>query len=116
MDVRPCRWSKTVPLKGTLTQNGTDTEATTENVLPHSPEDFFWLDLDDERATARWRIAQRAFRVHPLAVAAAEKFKAATAFDDYDNFVYLVARALIDRQRQAEVHFFWTTATSSPCT
>ena len=41
--------SETGAMKGTLTQNGTDTEATTENVLAAlAGKQFFWLDLDDD--------------------------------------------------------------------
>jgi magnesium transporter len=94
-----------------LTQNGTDTEATTENVLAAlAGTDFFWLDLDDD--TSDGTVAELLsvhFAFHPLAVAAAEKFKQRPRFDDYDNFVYLVARGADPTDNgQAEVHCFWT--------
>ena len=98
-------------MKGMLTQDGQDTEATTENVLAAlAGKKFFWLDLDDE--TNDGNVAELLsvhFGFHPLAVAAAEKFAQRPRFDDYDNFVYLVARgADPDDNGKAEVHCFWT--------
>jgi magnesium transporter len=98
-------------MKGTLTQNGTDTEANTEDVLAAlAGKDFFWLDLDD--AVTDGTVAELLgvhFGFHPLAVAAAEKFKQRPRFDDYDNFVYLVARGADPTDNgQAEVHCFWS--------
>ena len=49
------------------------------------------------------------FGFHPLAVQAAEKFGQRPRFDDYDGFVYLVARGADPEDTgQAEVHCFWT--------
>jgi magnesium transporter len=97
-------------MKGTLTQNGTGIEATEENVLAAlAGKDFFWLDLDDEPGDGT--VAELLgvhFGFHPLAVAAAEKFKQRPRFDDYDDFVYLVARGADPTDTgNAEVHCFW---------
>jgi magnesium transporter len=98
-------------MKGTLTQNGQDTEATSENVLAAlAGTGFFWLDLDD--ASQDGTVAELLgvhFKFHPLAVAAAEKFAVRPRFDDYDDFVYLAARGADPQDTgQAEVHCFWT--------
>ena len=98
-------------MKGTLTQNGQEIEATSENVLAAlAGTDFFWLDLDD--STSDGTVAELLsvhFMFHPLAVAAAEKFGQRPRFDDYDDFVYLVARGVdLHDTGEAEVHFFWT--------
>ena len=98
-------------MKGTLTQNGQETEATSENVLAAlAGTDFFWLDLDDSAADGTVaELLSVHFKFHPLAVAAAEKFAQRPRFDDYDDFVYMVARgADIHDTGEAEVHFFWT--------
>ena len=60
--------------------------------------------------TARWPSSSSVhFGFHPLAVAAAEKFEQRPRFDDYDDFVYLVARgADPEDSGQAEVHCFWS--------
>ncbi len=97
-------------MKGTLTQDGTDTEATTENVLAAlAGKRFFWLDLDDDASDGTVNeLLSVHFRFHPLAVAAAERFAQRPRFDDYDDFVYLVARGADPTDNgQAEVHFFW---------
>jgi magnesium transporter len=98
-------------MKGTLRQDGKDTEATNENVLAAlAGTEFFWLDLDD--AVNDGTVAELLsvhFGFHPLAVAAAEKFKQRPRFDDYDDFVYLVARGADPSDTgQAEVHCFWS--------
>ncbi len=97
-------------MKGTLTQNGTDTEATTENVLAAlAGKQFFWLDLDDDATddTVKELLSVH-FGFHPLAVAAAERFAQRPRFDDFDDFVYLVARGADPTDNgQAEVHLFW---------
>jgi magnesium transporter len=98
-------------MKGTLTQNGQDTEATMENVLAAlAGTSFFWLDLDD--ASTDGTVAELLgvhFKFHPLAVAAAERFAARPRFDDYDDFVYLAARGADPKDTGgAEVHCFWT--------
>ncbi len=98
-------------MKGTLTQNGQPTEANEENVLAAlAGKEFFWLDLDD--STTDGTVAELLsvhFGFHPLAVAAAEKFHQRPRFDDYDSFVYLVARGADPTDTgDAEVHMFWT--------
>jgi magnesium transporter len=97
-------------MKGTLTQNGTEVEATNENVLAAlAGKEFFWLDLDDAVSDGTVNeLLSVHFGFHPLAVAAAEKFKQRPRFDDYDDFVYLVARGADPSDNgQAEVHCFW---------
>ncbi len=98
-------------MKGTLTQNGQETEATSEDVLAAlAGTDFFWLDLDDSASDGTvTELLSIHFKFHPLAVAAAEKFAQRPRFDDYDDFVYMVARgADLHDTGEAEVHFFWT--------
>ncbi len=98
-------------MKGTLTQNGQEVEATSENVLAAlAGTDFFWLDLDDSISDGTVaELLSVHFKFHPLAVAAAEKFGQRPRFDDYDDFVYLVARGVdLHDTGEAEVHFFWT--------
>jgi magnesium transporter len=98
-------------MKGTLTQNGQRTEATEKDVLAAlAGTDFFWLDLDDSTSDGTVaELLETHFKFHPLAVAAAEKFKQRPRFDDYDDFVYLVARGADPTDNgQAEVHCFWT--------
>jgi len=96
---------------GTLMQNGQVVEADNENVLAAlAGKEFFWLDLND--ATTDGTVAELLgthFGFHPLAVQAAEKFSQRPRFDDYDDFVYLVARgADVEKTGVAEVHCFWT--------
>ena len=98
-------------MKGTLTQNGHEIEATSENVLAAlAGTDFFWLDLDDAASDGTvTELLSVHFKFHPLAVAAAEKFAQRPRFDDYDDFVYLAARGADPQDTgQAEVHCFWT--------
>ncbi|HWE65727.1 MAG TPA: magnesium transporter CorA family protein [Acidimicrobiales bacterium] len=98
-------------MKGTLRQNGQDTEATTENVLAAlAGREFFWLDLDDSATDGTvTELLSVHFGFHELAVKAAETFNQRPRFDDYDDFVYLVARgAEPEGHGQAEVHCFWT--------
>ena len=79
-------------MNGTLTQNGATTPATSENVLAAlAGNGFFWLDLDDGATDGTvTELLSVHFGFHPLAVAAAEKFRQRPRFDDYDGFVYLV--------------------------
>ena len=81
-------------LHGTLRQGGADTPATTENVLAAlAGADFFWLDLEDVDADGEVSELLRVhFGFHPLAVQAAERFAQRPRIDEYDDFVYLVAR------------------------
>jgi magnesium transporter len=98
-------------MKGTLTQNGQDTEATSEDVLAAlAGKQFFWLDLDDSATDGTVsELLSVHFEFHPLAVQAAEKFGQRPRFDDYDHFVYLVTRGADPKDSgQAEVHLFWT--------
>jgi magnesium transporter len=98
-------------LKGTLRQNGTDDPATSENVMAAlASTDHFWLDLDDESVDGTVSELLRVhFGFHPLAVEAAERFSQRPRIDDYDGFMYLVARgADPDKTGRAEVHCFWT--------
>jgi magnesium transporter len=98
-------------MKGTLTQNGQATEAVESDVLAAlAGTEFFWLDLDDSPTDGTVaELLETHFKFHPLAVAAAEKFKQRPRFDDYDDFVYLVARGADPTDNgQAEVHCFWT--------
>ena len=98
-------------MKGTLTQNGQETEATSENVLAAlAGTDFFWLDLDDsaQDGTVAELLGVH-FKFHPLAVAAAERFAVRPRFDDYDDFVYMAVRGADPHDTgEAEVHCFWT--------
>ncbi len=98
-------------LKGTLWHDSREEVATTENVLAAlAGTGFFWLDLDDVAADGEVAELLRIhFQFHPLAVQAAERFSQRPRIDDYDNFVYLVARgADPDNKGNAEVHCFWT--------
>ncbi len=99
-------------MKGTLhRKEQQDVAATVENVQAAlAGTAFFWLDLDDEAhdgSVADLLLQQ--FKFHPLAVEASQRFDQRPRMDDYDNFVYLVARgADPDRKMDAEVHCFWT--------
>jgi magnesium transporter len=96
---------------GTLTQNGQAVDADMENVLAAlASKTFFWLDLDDGTVDGTvTELLGTHFGFHPLAVQAAEKFSQRPRIDDYDNFMYLVARgADPGGSGQAEVHCFWT--------
>jgi magnesium transporter len=98
-------------MKGTLTQNGQDTEAITENVLAAlAGNDFFWLDLDDAATDGTViELLSVHFAFHPLAVAASEKFAQRPRFVDYDKFVYLAVRGADPKDDgKSEVHCFWT--------
>jgi magnesium transporter len=98
-------------LKGTLRREGRDEPATTDNVLAAlAGTGFFWLDLDDTAADGEVaELLQVHFHFHPLAVQSAERFKQRPRIDDYENFVYLVARGADPQDKGgAEVHCFWT--------
>jgi magnesium transporter len=96
---------------GTLYQNGRDEEATTEDVLAAlDGTEFFWLDLDDKPGDGSVSELLRVhFQFHPLAVQSAERFPSRPRVQDFDNFMYLVARgADPEKKGDAEVHCFWT--------
>ena len=96
---------------GTLRMNGADQPATRENVLAAlAGTDPFWLDLDDEQADGTVsELLNVHFGFHPLAVQSAERFNQRPRIDDYDGFMYLVARgADPEHTGQVEVHCFWT--------
>jgi magnesium transporter len=98
-------------MKATITQNGQTTDATNADAIAAlESKAFFWLDIDD--ATNDGTVAELLethFKFHPLAVQAAERFGQRPRFDDYDDFVYLVARgADPEGAGVAEVHCFWT--------
>jgi magnesium transporter len=98
-------------LKGTLRIGGRDQPATSENVLSAlGSHEFFWLDLDDEAVDGTVsELLSVHFKFHPLAVQSAERFNQRPRIDDYDTFMYLVARgADPEHTGQAEVHIFWT--------
>jgi magnesium transporter len=98
-------------MKGTLTQNGQNTEATNENVLAAlAGQEFFWLDLDDSATDGTVQeLLSVHFGFHPLAVQAAERFSQRPRIDEYDGFTYLVTRgADPDNTGRAEVHCFWS--------
>jgi len=96
---------------GTLRQNGKDEPATTDTVLAAlAGTGSFWLDLEDTTPDGEVSELLRVhFGFHPLAVQAAERFSQRPRIDDYENFVYLVARGADPHDEgNAEVHCFWT--------
>ena len=98
-------------LMGTLRIDGSDQPATNENVLAAlAGTEPFWLDLDDEQTDGTVsELLSAHFGFHPLAVQSAERFNQRPRIDDYDGFMYLVARgADPERTGEAEVHCFWT--------
>ncbi|HWD53898.1 MAG TPA: magnesium/cobalt transporter CorA [Acidimicrobiales bacterium] len=100
-----------IVLKGTLRIDAKDEPATSENVFAAlAGTEFFWLDLDDEAQDGTVsELLSVHFKFHPLAVASAEKFNQRPRIDDYDGFMYLVARgADPEHTGRAEVHCFWT--------
>ena len=98
-------------LMGTLRIDGSDQPATNENVLAAlGGTEPFWLDLDDEQADGTVsEMLSVHFGFHPLAVQSAERFNLRPRIDDYDGFMYLVARGADPKHTgEAEVHCFWT--------
>ena len=98
-------------LMGTLRIDGSDQPATNENVLAAlGGTEPFWLDLDDEQADGTVsEMLSVHFGFHPLAVQSAERFNQRPRIDDYDGFMYLVARGADPTHTgEAEVHCFWT--------
>ena len=98
-------------LMGTLRIDGSDQPATNENVLAAlGGTEPFWLDLDDEQTDGTVsELLSAHFGFHPLAVQSAERFNQRPRIDDYDGFMYLVARGADPKHTgEAEVHCFWT--------
>jgi magnesium transporter len=98
-------------LKGTLRIGGREQPASSENAFSAlGSSEFFWLDLDDEAADGTVsELLSVHFKFHPLAVQSAERFNQRPRIDDYDTFMYLVARgADPGHTGEAEVHIFWT--------
>ncbi len=98
-------------LNGTLRQDGHDAPATKDSVLAAlAGTGFFWLDLDDVAQDGEVpEFLRTNFGFHPLAVQASERFNQRPRIDDYDTFVFLVARgADPEHTGLAEVHCFWT--------
>ena len=98
-------------MRGTLHLESGDQDADSESVLAAlAGTEFFWLDLDDEEQSGEvGELLRVHFSFHPLAVEAAERFNQRPRLDDYEVFMYLVARgADPDKNGKAEVHCFWT--------
>ncbi len=99
-------------MKGTLhRKDQQDQAATVENVEAElAGSGFFWLDLDDAAHDGSVAdLLTQQFKFHPLAVEASQHFDQRPRMDDYDGFVYLVARgADPDGKENAEIHCFWT--------
>ena len=99
-------------MKGTIYQDGKTSPATTDSVKAAvASGEFFWLDLDDaapDDADAI-NLLENTFKFHHLAVEDAEHFGQRPKFEDYDDFIYLVAAgALTDGSDTVEVHVFLT--------
>ena len=99
-------------MKGTIHQpDQPDQPATPESIRAVlDGKGVFWLDLDDQAEDGSLtELLGTTFGFHPLAVAAAERFNQRPRLDEYDSFVYLVARgADPDHTGRVEVHCFWT--------
>jgi magnesium transporter len=99
-------------VRGTLHEKGKEDQPATLEVVEAAlaSTDFFWLDLDDqENDGSVGSLLSEQFKFHPLAVESAQRFDQRPRVDDYDNFVYLVARgADPDKKGNAEIHCFWT--------
>jgi magnesium transporter len=100
-------------VKGTLTQDGTSTEAT-DQVIEQAAAggSFFWLDLDvhdpgpDDDVSG---LLINTFHFHPVAVEAAAQFGQRPRIDQYDDFVHIVTFGMAgDQKSVAEVHCFIT--------
>jgi magnesium transporter len=100
-------------MKGTLTQDGTVTDATPQGIdqaVAHGA--FFWLNLDihdpgpDDDVMG---LLIKTFHFHPVAVEAASRFGQRARIDDYDDFVHIVTFGMAgDGKAVAEVHCFVT--------
>src|ERR1700689_4371127 len=98
-------------MKGTITQNGVTTTATSAEIQKAAAGDeFFWLNLDihdpgpDDDVMG---LLTNTFHFHPVAVTAAEHFGQRPRIDDYDDFVHIVTFGMAgDGKSVAEVHCF----------
>jgi magnesium transporter len=100
-------------MKGTLTRDGSTTDATQQGIEQAAAAGgFFWLDLDvhdpgpDDDVTG---LLCNTFHFHPVAVEATERFGQRARIDDYDDFVHIVTFGMAaDGKNVAEVHCFVT--------
>jgi magnesium transporter len=100
-------------VKGTITQDGTTTDATQTGIdQAVAGGKFFWLDLDihdpgpDDDVSA---MLINTFHFHPVAVNAANQFGQRARIDDYDDFVHIITFGSADDGKNvAEVHCFLT--------
>jgi magnesium transporter len=100
-------------MKGTLTQDGTTTDATPQAINQAvTGGAFFWLDLDihdpgpDDDVKG---MLINTFHFHPVAVEAADQFGQRARIDDYDDFVHIITFGMAgDGKNVAEVHCFLT--------
>ena len=100
-------------MKGSLTQDGTDTDATKQGIEQAvAGGAFFWLDLDihdpgpDDDVTG---MLTNTFHFHPVSVEAADQFGQRPRIDDYDDFVHVITYGMAgDGKNVAEVHCFIT--------
>jgi magnesium transporter len=100
-------------VKGTLSQDGSTTDATQAGIdQAIASKKFFWLDLDihdpgpDDDVTG---LLINTFHFHPVAVNAANQFGQRARIDDYDDFVHIITFGIADDAKSvAEVHCFVT--------
>ncbi|HSZ39026.1 MAG TPA: magnesium/cobalt transporter CorA [Trebonia sp.] len=100
-------------MRGTLTQDGRNIEATKQGVeRAVAAGTFFWLNLDihdpgpDDDVTG---LLIDTFHFHPVAVEAVERFGQRARIDDYDDFVHIITFGMgADGKSVAEVHCFVT--------
>ncbi|MGO9081548.1 MAG: magnesium transporter CorA family protein, partial [Streptosporangiaceae bacterium] len=100
-------------MKGTITQHGTVTDATQQEIEQAvAAGSFFWLDLDihdpgpDDDVTA---LLTDTFHFHPVAVEAADRFGQRPRIDEFDGFAHVVTFGMADDGKNvAEVHCFIT--------
>jgi magnesium transporter len=100
-------------MKGTLTQDGTVTDATVQGIEKAAAAGkFFWLDLnvhDPKPPDEVTGLLCDTFHFHPVAVEAAEQFGQRARIDDYPDFVHIVTFGMAaDGKNVAEVHCFVT--------
>jgi magnesium transporter len=100
-------------MNGTLTANGTTTDATTGAITAAvAGGGFFWLDLNvpgPEPDPALKTLLTETFKFHPIAVDAADHFGQRARIDNYDDFVNIVTFGMAaDGRSVAEVHCFIT--------